>query len=86
MPPCPLYHGFSSQIRACANEILERFQAKWRPVRVKKTRQIKNLEPRFDFHRNGKGSSSLLKNPEVEGFLVLAGRYWGDAAELDVIF
>jgi hypothetical protein len=27
---------------------LERFQAKWRPVRVKKTRQIKNLELRFD--------------------------------------
>jgi hypothetical protein len=27
---------------------LERFQAKWRPIRVKKTRQIKNLEPRFD--------------------------------------
>jgi hypothetical protein len=27
---------------------VERFQAKWRPVRVKKTRQIKNLEPRFD--------------------------------------
>ena len=27
---------------------LERFQAKWIPVRVKKTRQIKNLEPRFD--------------------------------------
>src|SRR5450432_520424 len=26
----------------------ERFQAKWRPVRVKKTRQTKNLEPRFD--------------------------------------
>jgi hypothetical protein len=24
---------------------LERFQAKWTPVRVKKTRQIKNLEP-----------------------------------------
>jgi hypothetical protein len=28
---------------------LERFQAKWKPVRVKKMRQIKNLEPRFDF-------------------------------------
>jgi hypothetical protein len=28
--------------------LLERFQAKWTPVRVKKTRQIKNLEPRFD--------------------------------------
>jgi hypothetical protein len=27
---------------------LERFQAKRTPVRVKKTRQIKNLEPRFD--------------------------------------
>jgi hypothetical protein len=27
---------------------LARFQAKWKPVRVKKTRQIKNLEPRFD--------------------------------------
>jgi hypothetical protein len=27
---------------------LERFQAKWKPVRVKKTRQIKNLEPCFD--------------------------------------
>src|SRR5438445_7435032 len=26
----------------------ERFQAKWIPVRVKKTRQTKNLEPRFD--------------------------------------
>jgi hypothetical protein len=28
---------------------LERFPAKWKPVRVKKTRQIKNLEPRSDF-------------------------------------
>jgi hypothetical protein len=28
--------------------LLKRFQAKWIPVRVKKTRQIKNLEPRFD--------------------------------------
>jgi hypothetical protein len=32
----------------CFAVALERFQAKWRPVRVKKTRQIKNLEPRFD--------------------------------------
>jgi hypothetical protein len=29
-------------------EKLERFQAKWKPVRVNKARQIKNLEPRFD--------------------------------------
>jgi LysR family hydrogen peroxide-inducible transcriptional activator len=27
---------------------VERFRAKWEPVRVKKTRQIKNQEPRFD--------------------------------------
>jgi hypothetical protein len=27
---------------------LKRFQAKWAPVRIKKTRQNKNLEPRFD--------------------------------------
>jgi hypothetical protein len=27
---------------------LERFPAKWKPVRVKKTRQNKNLEPRSD--------------------------------------
>ena len=27
---------------------LERFRAKWKPVRVKKTRQNKNLEPRSD--------------------------------------
>src|SRR5664279_773471 len=26
----------------------ERFQAKWKPVRAKKTRQMKNPEPRFD--------------------------------------
>jgi hypothetical protein len=27
---------------------LQRIQAKWKPVRVKKTRQIKKPEPRFD--------------------------------------
>ena len=42
--------------KTLAMVVLERFQAKacpgldpgWRPVRVKKTRQIKNLEPRVD--------------------------------------
>ena len=40
-------------------ENLKRFQAKWKPVRVKKTRQIRNLEHRFDsietvlLHRSG---------------------------------
>jgi hypothetical protein len=52
----PFSHGAKShgliQLNALrifgAVELLERFQAKWVPVRVKKTRQIKNLEPRFD--------------------------------------
>jgi hypothetical protein len=30
-----------------AGQLLERFQAKWLPVRVKKTRQIKNIGLRF---------------------------------------
>jgi hypothetical protein len=31
-------------------------------------------------------SSSLLKNLEIESFLILAGRCWGGATELDLIF
>jgi hypothetical protein len=31
-------------------------------------------------------SSSLLKNLEIESFCILAGRCWGGAVELDVIF
>jgi hypothetical protein len=30
--------------------------------------------------------SSLLKNLEMESFRILAGRCWGDAAELEVNF
>ncbi len=37
----------------------ERFQAKWKPVRVKKTRQIKNLEPRFDSIETEKALAGL---------------------------
>src|ERR1700755_372687 len=36
------------------NSQSERFQAKWVPVRVKKTRQNKKLEPRFDSIETGK--------------------------------
>jgi hypothetical protein len=36
--------------------MIERFPAKWMPVRVKKTRQNKEIEPPFRFNRNGKGS------------------------------
>jgi len=31
-------------------------------------------------------SSSLLKNLEMERFVILSGRCWGGAVELDVIF
>src|ERR1700682_6573656 len=37
---------------------LERFQAKWKPVRVKKTRQIKESRAPLRFYRSGKGSST----------------------------
>jgi hypothetical protein len=37
-------------------ESLERFPAKWAPVRVKKTRQNEKPEPPFRFNRNGTGS------------------------------
>src|SRR6185436_11703010 len=43
--------------RACHHEprsALERFRAKWAPVRVKKTRQNKNLEPGSDSIRTEK--------------------------------
>jgi len=44
--------------RACApSRRIERFPAKWIPVRVKKTRQNKELGPPFRYNRNGKGSS-----------------------------
>jgi hypothetical protein len=38
---------------------LERFRAKWVPVRVKKTRQNKRLEP-FRFHRNGSAAANQI--------------------------
>jgi hypothetical protein len=41
-------HRAFALARRCRSCRLERFQAKGKPVRVKKTRQIKNLEPRFD--------------------------------------
>jgi hypothetical protein len=41
---------------------------------------------RTGIHFARKPSSSLLKNLEMESFLVLADRCWGGAVELDVIF
>jgi hypothetical protein len=43
--------------RAFSSESLPALDAGWIPVRVKKTRQNKRLEPPFRFNRNGKGSS-----------------------------
>ena len=49
--------GLLQQFRVPAR--LKRFRAKWRPVRVKKTRQIKNLEPRFDSIETEKALAAL---------------------------
>jgi hypothetical protein len=47
---CEIQQGRGAVIRCDRDfDALERFQAKWRPVRVKKTRQTRNLELRFDF-------------------------------------
>jgi hypothetical protein len=40
--------AFSFEESLAQHAAPKRFQAKWRPVRVKKTRQVKKLEPRFD--------------------------------------
>jgi hypothetical protein len=40
--------GIAATPRASRQPPLERFPAKWNPVRVKKTRHIKNREPRSD--------------------------------------
>src|SRR5450631_4053053 len=40
---------------------LERFRAKWIPVRVKKTSQNTEIEPPFRFNRNGKGSRVMAR-------------------------
>jgi DNA-binding HxlR family transcriptional regulator len=43
----------ADEFRRAQREGLERFRAKWEPVRVKKTRQIRNLESRFDSNETG---------------------------------
>ena len=43
-----LLAGADAVSAAVARDALERFRAKWIPVRVRKTRQNKNLEPRFN--------------------------------------
>ena len=62
--------------------MLERFQAKWTPVRVKKMRQIKNLEPRFDSIETEKAlveSRWKLPVPEDDGRLVVIVAHLGIA-------
>ena len=60
---------------------LKRFQAKWRPVRVKKTRQIKNLEPRFDAIETEKALARLGME-ELENLARAFGADAGNLAEI----
>ncbi len=43
-------------VGSCGRAARWRFRAKWVPVRVKKTRRNKNLEPPLRYNRSGKGS------------------------------
>src|SRR5450755_5165267 len=52
----------------------ERFRVKWKPVRVKKTRQIKNLEPRFDSIEAEKALVGAWQPPHGE-FDVATGQF-----------
>src|SRR5229473_2258535 len=75
------------KLRLSDSVVLERFQAKacpgldpgWKPVRVKKTRQIKNLEPRFDSIETEKALNALVRclGPPLPGrfFLCRTGRW-----------
>jgi hypothetical protein len=53
---------FRQTAHTLANHALERFRAKLLPVRVKKTHQIKNLEPRFDSIETEKALAHCLHN------------------------
>src|SRR5580698_7292316 len=70
-PGAPAFGG------AVSSRSLERFRAKWIPVRVKKTRQNKNLEPGSDSIRTGKalavnhGAAGLL--PGIDATLDMGG-------------
>jgi hypothetical protein len=46
----------SARARAFSSEACPGLDPGWTPVRGKKTRQNKKLEPPFRFNRNGKGS------------------------------
>jgi hypothetical protein len=50
--PVPRMNG-TNPAKVGPGHALERFRAKWIPVRVKKTRQNKNLEPGFDSIKTG---------------------------------
>ena len=52
----------------------ERFQAKWKPVRVEKTRQIENPEPRFDFIETEGALVPKMKAARTEKALRAASR------------
>jgi hypothetical protein len=46
------------------------------PVRVKKTRQNKEIEPPFRFNRNGKGSRADVKALGITMPPSLIGAFW----------
>jgi hypothetical protein len=60
----------------------------WKPVRVKKARQIKNLEPSFRFYRNGRGSAASPESPSntfVDSWPAPSGAFRNDGAENELM-
>jgi hypothetical protein len=58
-------HAFLIEIAHRLVRFLERFRAKWIPVRVKKTRQNKNLEPGSDSIRTEKAQGGEQRDPAI---------------------
>src|SRR5258708_11570461 len=66
--------GTSPAMTRHAKSRLERFPAKWTPVRVKKTRQNKELEPRSDLIGTEKALAWRNLRPMPAGMVLFDGR------------
>jgi hypothetical protein len=63
--------------------LIERFQAKWKPVRVRKTRQINNLEPRFDSIKTERALAKNFAKRAALALVLMAGAFHAMPARAD---
>ena len=90
---CFVFRHHTSCLDSVRNSLGGSFFCRVKPSHKPRTtpklnRVIFNLSPYYGIivTIGRERSSSLLKNLEMKSFGILAGRCWGDAAELDVIF